>query len=57
MHQLLTKIVGLPISCLGVVSGQFEGFFKDLGVLDLLGEVQASAVIGTALSLHKTLSL
>ena len=54
---LVLKIVPLVVGCLGVMSGLLEGFLKDLGILDVLGEVQAYAVIGTILILQKMLSL
>ena len=57
MYQVLMKILPLVVGCLGVVSGLLKGFLKDLGIPDVLGEMQASAVIGTTLILQKMLSL
>lgn len=57
MHCVSTKIVPLVVGCLGVVSSRFEGYLKDLGIPDVLGGMQTSAVIGTTLILQKTLGL
>lgn len=45
------------VGCLGVVSGQLEGYFKKLGIPNVLGCMQASAVIVTTLILQETLDL
>ena len=57
MHRVSTKVVPLVIGCLGVVSGRLEGYLKDLGIGDVMGGMQTSAVIGTAMILQKVLSL
>ena len=57
MHRVSTKVVPLVVGCLGVVSSRFVGYLKDLGIPDVLGGMQTSAVIGTTLILQKVLSL
>ena len=47
----------LVVGCLGVVSNGLEGLLKDLEIPVVLGEMKASAVIGTTLILQKTLGL
>ena len=50
-------MVQLVIGSLGIVSSNLEGYLKDLGIPDLLGGMQTSAVIGTTLILQRVLSL
>ena len=57
MHRVSTRVVPLVVGSLGVVSGNLEGHLKSLGIPDVLGEMQASALIGTTLILKKVLSL
>ncbi len=57
MHQVSTKVIPLVVGCLGVVSSWIEGYLNDLGIPDVLGGMQTSAVIGTTLILQKVLSL
>ena len=57
MHGVSTSVVPLVIGSLGVVSSRLEGFLKELGIPDVVGGMQASAVIGTTLILQKVLSL
>ena len=57
MHRVSTKVVPLVLGCLGVVTSRFVGYLKDLGIPDVLGGMQTSAVIGTTLILQKVLSL
>lgn len=57
MHHVTTKVVPLVIGSLGVVSKRFEGYMKELEIGDVLGGMQASAIIGTTLILQKVLSL
>ena len=57
MHRVSTKVVPLVVGCLGVVTSRFVGYLKDLGIPDVLGGMQTSAVIGTTLILQKVLSL
>ena len=39
------RLCHLVVARLGVVSNRLEGFLKDLGILEVLGGMQASAVI------------
>ena len=57
MHRVSTRVVPLVVGSLGVVSGNLEGHLKSLGIPDVLGGMQASALIGTTLILKKVLSL
>ena len=57
MYRVKTRVVPLIVGCLGVVSGRLAGWLKELGVPDVLGGMQTSAVIGTTLILQKVLSL
>ena len=56
MHPVLMKIVPLVLGTLVVVSGPLDCFFY-LGILDVLGGIQASTATGTTLILQKTLCL
>ena len=54
----MSTVVGLiVVCCLGVVSDQLEKNLKELGSQDILGGLQASAIIGTVNILKKVLSL
>ena len=57
LYRVRTRVVPLVVGCLGVVSGRLAGWLKELGVPDVLGGMQTSAVIGTTLILQKVLSL
>lgn len=46
----------LVVDCLGVVSGGLEGILKNLGIPDELAGMQASVVMGTTITLQRTLS-
>ena len=37
MHRVSTKIVLLVVACLGVLSGRFKGFLKDIEISEMLG--------------------
>lgn len=56
LHRVSTKVVPLVVGSLGIVSRNLEGYLKDLGIPDVLGGMQTSAVIGTTLILQKVLS-
>ena len=57
MHKVSTKVVPIVVGSLGVVSTRLEGYIKALGIPDVLGGLQTSAVLGTAITLRKVLSL
>ena len=57
MHRVSTKVVPLVVGSLGIVSSNLGGYLKDLGIPDVLGGMQTSAVIGTTLILQRVLSL
>ena len=57
LHRVSTRVVPLVVGSLGVVSRRLPGYLKELGIPDILGGMQTSAVIGTILILQKVLSL
>ena len=57
VYGVETKVVPVVVGALGVVSKRLEGYLKVLGVPDVLGGLQTSAIIGTTNILRKTLSL
>ena len=57
LHGVSTKVVPIVVGSLGVVSGRLEGYLKQIGIRDVLGGLQTSAVIGTVSILRKILSL
>ena len=57
MHRVSTKIFPVVVGALGVVSSRLAGHLKDLKVLDILGGLQTSAIIGTTIILEKVLGL
>ena len=57
VHGVSTRVVPIVVGSLGVVSKRLVGFLKDLGVPDVLGGLQTSAVVGTAIILKKFLNL
>ena len=56
MHKVSTKIVPLVVGSLGVVTKNLEKNLKILDIPDVLGSMQISAVLGTAIILRKVLS-
>ena len=57
LHRVSAKVVPLVVGCLGVVSCQLEQYLKELGIPDVLGRMQTSAVVGTTQILQKILEL
>ena len=56
MYKVSTKIIPLVIGSLGVVTKNLERNLKYLEIPDVLGSMQISAVLGTAIILRKVLS-
>jgi len=56
LHKVSTKIVPLVIGALGIVTNNLEANLKSLQIPDVLGSMQVSTVIGTAIILRKVLS-
>ena len=57
MHGVETKVVPIVVGALGVVTARLSGFLKELGVPDVLGGLQTSAIVGATIILQKVLSL
>ena len=57
LHRVLAKVVPLVVGCLGVVSCRLEQYLQELGIPDVLGGLQTSAVVGTTQILQKILGL
>ena len=56
MHKVAVQVVPIMVGSLGVVSKKMEGWLKRLGIGDVVGGLQMSAIIGTAAILRKVLS-
>ena len=56
-HRVSAKVVPLVVGCLGVVSCRLGQYLKELSILDVLGGMQTSAVVGTTQILQKILGL
>jgi len=56
MNKVGTKVVPIVVGALGVVSKRLNGWLKQLGIGDVVGGLQMSAIIGTAAILRKVLS-
>jgi len=56
LHKVSTKIVPLVVGALGVVTENLEANLKSLQIPEVLGSMQVSAVIRTAIILRKVLS-
>jgi hypothetical protein len=56
MHKVAVEVVPIVVGSLGVVSKKMEGWLKRLGIGDVIGGLQTSAIIGTAAILRKVLS-
>ena len=52
-----TKVVPIVVGSLGVVSNRLGGYLKELGIPDVLGGLQTSAIVGTANIIRKTLNI
>ena len=57
MYGVKTQVIPVVVGALGVVSHRLEGYLKELGISDVLGGLQTSAIIGTTNILRKTLNL
>ena len=57
MHQVSYSIIPLVVGALGVVSDNLEKNLKKLEMPYVLGSMQVSAVLGTAIILKKVLSM
>ena len=57
LHNVSTKVIPIVVGALGVVSSRLEGYIKAIGIPDVLGGLQTSAVLGTTNILKKVLSL
>ena len=55
LHHVRTRVVPIIVGSLGIVSGNLEGHIKELGIPDVLGGLQTSAIVGTSLILKKVL--
>ena len=53
MHGVSTKVVPIVVGALGVVSKRLAGWLKGLGIPDVIGGLQTSAIVGTAAILRK----
>ena len=56
MHKVGTEVVPIVVGALGVVSQRLIGYLKRLGIGDVVGGLQTSAIVGTAAILRKVLS-
>ena len=57
MHGISTMVVPIVVGSLGIVTLRLPGLLKALGVPDVLGGIQTSAIIGTTIILRKAPSL
>ena len=57
MHGVNTRVVPIVVGSLGVVSNRLGGYLKELGIPDVLGGLQTSAIVGTANIIRKTLNI
>ena len=55
-HSVTTVIIPIVVGALGTVSRNLAGWLRRLGIVDVLGGLQMSAVIGTMAILRKVLS-
>ena len=56
LHRVKTKVVPIIVGSLGIVSNNLEGHIRELGIPDVLGGLQTSAIVGTSLILKKVLA-
>ena len=56
MHGVKTEVVPIVVGVFGMVSAGLVGWLRKVGVGDVVGGLQTSAVIGTAAILRKVLS-
>jgi len=57
LYRVSTSIVPIVVGSLGVVTRRLEHSLKELGIPDVLGGLQTSAIIGTTNILRKVLNL
>ena len=55
-HTVTTIIIPIVVGAMGTVSRNLAGWLRRLGIDDVLGGLQMSAVIGTSAILRKVLS-
>ena len=56
MYGVSTVVVPIVVGALGVVSKRLAGWLKELGIPDVIGGLQTTAIIGTTAILRKVLS-
>ena len=56
LYGVATQVIPVVVGALGVVSRRLGGYLKELGIPDVLGGLQTSAIVGTANILRKTLN-
>ena len=57
VHGVQTRVVPIVVGALGVVTTRLGGYLKELGIPDIVGGFQTSAIVGTANILRKTLNI
>jgi len=57
LHRVATKIIPVVVGSLGIVSDRLARYLEYLGIPDVVGGLQTSALIGTSLILRKVLNL
>ena len=57
MHGVQTKVVPIVVGSMGVVTARLSGYLEVLGVPDVFGGLQMSAIVGTTIILQKVLSI
>ena len=57
IHKVQTDIIPIVIGALGTVPKRFPGYLKKLGVPDVIGCMQKTALLGTRRILMNVLSL
>ena len=56
MHTVKVEVVPIVVGTLGMVSKNLLGWLKRIGVDDVVGALQTSAIIGTSAILRKVLA-
>ena len=56
MHSVKVEVVPIVVGALGMVSKNMVGWLKRIGVDDVVGALQTSAIIGTSAILRKVLA-
>lgn len=57
LHHVTTKVIPIVVGSLGIVTAKLPEYLKELGIPDVLGGLQTSAIVGTTIILRKVLSL